>query len=152
MSKHPYPPSGFQNKGADANFQHRSYTSWGRTRSPKNILSSHRAGINANGDGKVLTFGGADASVTCVTENQRFLHVHVSAVTNGGKLTVTGLMYAAGSNEMTLKTVHGDAAELAAAGTLLIDLSGIDRVKFTVTDTDGNDAGTCTFHAACSTF
>ena len=53
----------------------RRNTSWGRTRSPKNILSHHRAGINADGDGKVLTFGGASASVICVTENQRFLHV-----------------------------------------------------------------------------
>jgi len=128
-----------------------THQSWGRTRSPKNILSPHRAGIDANGTGKTLTFGGT-ATVTCTTENQRFLHVHASAVADGGKLTVTGLMYAAGSSEMTLRTVHDGAAELTATGTLLIDLSGIDRVKFTVTDTNGGDAGTCTFFAACSTF
>ena len=137
-----------------ANADHVRFTSWGRTRSPKNILSGHRAGINANGDGQPLDLNGATdtpASVTCVTENQRFLHVHATDVTNGGTLTVTGLMYAAGANEMTLKTVHDGAATLTAPGTLLIDLAGIDRVKFTLTDAGGTDA-TCTFFAACSTF
>ena len=57
-----------------------NFKSWGRTRSPKNILSQHRAGIDASGTGKTLTVGGT-ATVTCVTENQRFLHVVCSGVT-----------------------------------------------------------------------
>ena len=143
--------AGFNNTPPASEFRRSS--SWGRTRSPKNILSQHRAGIDASGTGKTLTAGNVNtATVICTTENQRFLHVHASGLTEGGKLTVTGLMYAAGLNEMTLKTVHNGAAELTAAGTLLIDLAGIDRVKFTVTDTDAGNAGTCTFFAACSTF
>lgn len=140
------------NRVTDRTQTHR-HQSWGRTRSPKNILSTHRAGINAAGDGQSLDLiaDNNPASVTCITENQRFLHVHATAVAGGGTLTVTGLMYAAGANEMTLKTIHDGAATLTAAGTLLIDLAGIDRVKFTLTDSAGTDA-TCTFYAACSTF
>ena len=47
----------------------KNYTSWGRTRSPKNILSSHRAGTNANGDGLAVN---TDTSDPFTTENQRF--------------------------------------------------------------------------------
>lgn len=141
-----------------ANADHVRFTSWGRTRSPKNILSGHRAGINANGDGQPLDLNDASAtpaSVTCATENQRFLHVVLSAAADTPKLTVTGLMYAAGSTEMSLRTVHNGAAELTAANqAIIIDISGIDRVKFTLTDNGGDDGtdATCTFFAACSTF
>ena len=144
--------AGFNNKPPASEF-HR-HQSWGRTRSPKNILSHHRAGINANGDGQTLTVGGT-ATVTCTTENQRFLHVVCSAKSGGGgagdaKLTVTGLMYAAGNASMALRTVHDKDCEIdAVGGTLLIDISGIDRVVFTATGTDAHDI---TFHAACSTF
>ena len=128
-----------------------NFKSWGRTRSPKNILSQHRAGIDASGTGKTLTVGGT-ATVTCVTENQRFLHVVCSGVTGASAptLTVTGLMYAAGSTSMALRTVHNQACTLDDAGeTLLIDISGIDRVVFTAT---GDADDTITFFAACSTF
>lgn len=135
--------------------EYRSNNSWGRTRSPKNILSTHRAGIDASGTGKTLTVGGT-ATVTCITENQRFLHVVCTGRSNGlgaggdTVLTVTGLMYAAGSSTMALRTVHNQACTLDAAGeTLIIDISGIDRVVFTATGTADNDI---TFFAACSTF
>jgi hypothetical protein len=59
-------------------------------------------------------------------------------------------MYAAGSTSMALRTVHNQACTLDAAGeTLIIDISGIDRVVFTAT---GDNADTITFFAACSTF
>jgi hypothetical protein len=128
-----------------------THQSWGRTRSPKNILSEHRAGIDASGTGQTLTVGGT-ATVTCITENQRFLHVVCSATTGASPptLTVTGLMYAAGSTSMALRTVHNQACTLDAAGeTLIIDISGIDRVVFTAT---GDADDTITFFAACSTF
>ena len=54
------------------------FSSWGRTRSPKNILSEHRAGTNAAGAALVLTTAGGAQTFT--TENQRFLHVVVTAV------------------------------------------------------------------------
>ena len=131
-----------------------THQSWGRTRSPKNILSEHRAGIDSSGTGKTLTVGGT-ATVTCVTENQRFLHVVQSATHNAGggatpTLTVTGLMYAAGNTTMALRSVHNQDPVLDANGeTLIIDISGIDRVVFTVTG-DADDS--VTFFAACSTF
>jgi hypothetical protein len=131
--------------------EYRSNNSWGRTRSPKNILSTHRAGIDASGTGKTLTVGGT-ATVTCITENQRFLHVVCSATTgvSAPTLTVTGLMYAAGNTSMALRTVHNQACTLDAAGeTLIIDISGIDRVVFTAT---GDGADSITFFAACTTF
>ena len=147
--------AGFNNDAPASEF-HR-HQSWGRTRSPKNILSNHRAGINANGDGRTLTVAGDIVTVTCVTENQRFLHVVCSAKSDDGGLaggdavlTVTGLMYAAGSTSMALRTVHNQACTLDAAGeALIIDISGIDRVVFTVTGTDDHNI---TFYAACSTF
>lgn len=132
-----------------------THRSWGRTRSPKNILSEHRAGIDSSGTGKTLTVGGT-ATVTCVTENQRFLHVVCTGRSDGSGdagdtvLTVTGLMYAAGSSTMALRTVHNQACTLDAAGeALIIDISGIDRVVFTATGTNAHDI---TFFAACSTF
>ena len=144
--------AGFNNTPPASEF-HR-HSSWGRTRSPKNILSNHRAGVDAAGTGKTLTVGGT-ATVTCITENQRFLHVVCSAKSGGGGagdavLTVTGLMYAAGNASRALRTVHNQACTLDAAGeALIIDISGIDRVVFTVT---GSNAHNITFFAACSTF
>jgi hypothetical protein len=129
-----------------------THQSWGRTRSPKNILSTHRAGIDAAGTGKTVVVG---TPLTCITENQRFLHVVQSANNNaaGGAtptLTITGLMYAAGDTTMALRSVHNQDPVLNANGeTLIIDISGIDRVVFTVTG-DADDS--VTFFAACSTF
>ena len=145
--------AGFDNTPPASEFH--THRSWGRTRSPKNILSIHRAGTDASGTGKTLAVG-ATATVTCITENQRFLHVVCTGRSDGSDgvgdtvLTVTGLMYAAGNSTMALKTVHNQACTLDAAGeALIIDISGIDRVVFTAT---GSDAHDITFFAGASTF
>ena len=42
-----------------------THQSWGRTRSPKNILSRHRAGVDALGTAQEIVHDGA--AVDCVT-------------------------------------------------------------------------------------
>ena len=143
--------SGFNNVPPASEF--RRPTSWGRTRSPKNILSTHRAGTDADGAKKVLTTAGGAESF--LTENQRYLHVIVTAV-NGATLKIEGEMYAAATyangvptafEAIPLKDTSGASMASVTAGRYLIEIGGMDRVKFT------SVGGTsCTFYAACSTF
>ena len=143
--------SGYNNEPPASEF--RRYTSWGRTRSPKNILSSHRAGTNAVGAAKRL----ADAvPESFITENQRYLHVVVTAVGAGATLTVEGEMYAAATynaqgnpsafEAIPLKDTSGTPMTGLGEGRSLIEIGGMDRVKFTA------DGGTVDIYAACSTF
>lgn len=131
------------------------FSSWGRTRSPKNILSAHRAGTNAAGAALVLTTAGGAQTFT--TENQRFLHVVVTEV-DGATLKIEGEMFAACTysgtplapntfSPIALKDVNGNAMSGVSAGSYLIEIAGVDKIRFT------SVAGTsCTFYAACSTF
>ena len=147
--------SGFNNTPPAS--EYRRHTSWGRTRSPKNILSSHRSGVDANGTAKTLA---AAATIVVNTENQRYLHVWVTAVANGAnKLKVHGNAFAAATasqGDGVLDTFH-DIPLTSTAGTdmstagqglgyYLIEIGGIDKIKFT------GVAGNVSFYAACSTF
>ena len=100
------------------------HTSWGRTRSPKNIMSSHRAGINAAGDEHV-NIPADDFSDECTTENQRFLHITHLAVGGAGTLEVWGYMHATG--------VWAKVGASITTGTSLqhsiVEIAGIDKVK-----------------------
>ena len=135
------------------------FQSWGRTRSPKNILSSHRSGVDANGTPKELT--AAAAPIVVDTENQRYLHVWVTDDTadNDGRLKVHGHAWAASSasgNDGDLDTFHDIPLTSTAGvdmstdgqgeGYYLIEIGGIDKIKFDA------DADTVKFYAACSTF
>ena len=111
------------------------YTSWGRTRSPKNILSGHRAGIDAAGT--VLTCN-TSTSDPYVTENQRYLIVHLKTYNTSFK--VEGYMHASGE-WADLKS----GPTINAAGIWVVEISGIDKVRFTT-------GGATTLYAACSTF
>ena len=117
--------------------EYRRPTSWGRTRSPKNILSSHRAGIDAAGAPKTLN----NDSVTCITENQRFLWVEVTSANNTATIEVVGIMHAGSSAGTLLQTI-----DASAVGFHKIEIAGIDKVKFT------GSSHANTFYAACSTF
>ena len=120
----------------------RRNTSWGRTRTPKNILSTHRAGINAAGGGLTITAG--NTSDLFNTENQRFLFVEIQAEGNGNEvLTVKGKMHA-GSG--TAQLIPGQPT-MNAVGLYKIDLLGIDQVSFTCTG-----GASMTIFAACCTF
>ena len=135
------------------------YSSWGRTRSPKNILSSHRSGVDASGTAKTLPDG---QSIVVDTENQRYLHVWVTDDTgdHDGRLKVHGNAWAAshdnGAGDGVLDTFHDIPLTSTAAadmstngqpiGYYLIEIGGIDKIKFTA------DVDTVKFYAACSTF
>ena len=152
------PGKGFQHTPAESEI--RRYSSWGRTRSPKNILSIHRSGINAAGAPKEL-LNGADA-ISCITENQRYLHVVVTSATSNSTLKIEGEMYAAARDTdadgkldtfeaIPLTDTQGTAMNSAGPGHYLIEIGGIDRIKFSPVGAaaEGNKV---VFYAACSTF
>lgn len=127
--------TGFNNTPPASEFH--SHRTWGRTRSPKNILSKHRAGTDAAGTPKTLN----SASITCTTENQRFLWVEVTSAVAASTIQVIGIMHAGSTTGALLQTIDS-----SAAGLHKIEIAGIDKIKFT----GSNHANT--FFAACSTF
>ena len=137
------------------------YTSWGRTRRPKNI-----AGV----DGTAITLESApttSATAGYRTENQRFLHVWIDANSGSDTIQIYAFNYAVGkwaklmvplgapassSGNMDAKTVSNSyvLALLTSSTTesqYIFDIAGIDRVAFVQ---DGSN--TVTVYAACSTF
>ena len=130
--------AGFNNTPTPASEFHR-HSSWGRTRTPKNILSSHRKGINAAGDGLAVN---NTTSAEYKTENQRFLYIEISAIA-GGSVVVNGKMTAGSGTARVLTTPN--LPTMSAVGLYKIDISGVDEVSFTT----GNNV---TLYAACSTF
>ena len=113
----------------------KTHGSWGRTRSPKNILSSYRAGTNADGD--PLTCNNT-TSAAFKTENQRFLTVHVKTYNTSFK--VQGYMHASGE----WADIKGGPT-INAVGVWTVEINGIDQVRFVT-------GGNTTLFAACSTF
>ncbi len=116
-----------------------THSSWGRTRTPKNILSLHRAGTNAAGAGLAVN---NTTSAAYKTENQRFLYIEISAI-DGGAVVVNAKMTAGSGTARTLTTP--DLPTMNAVGIYKIDISGVDEVSFTTTNN-------VTLFAACSTF
>ena len=110
-------------------------TSWGRTRSPKNILSGHRKGTNAAGDGLDVN---SATSAAFTTENQRYLIVQLTVYNTS--FTVQGYMHASGAwaDIKASPTING-------VGIWTVEISGIDQVRFVT-------GGNTTLFAACSTF
>lgn len=113
----------------------RNHTSWGRTRSPKNILSSHRAGTNAAGAGLAVN---STTSAAFTTENQRFLTLVITTYNTSFK--VQGYMHAAGE----WADIKGSPT-INAAGLWVVEINGVDQVRFVT-------GGNTTLFAACSTF
>jgi len=148
--------SGFNNTPPASEF--RGHSSWGRTRSPKNILSIHRAGTNSDKD--PLTVPTADPSAATdgyATENQRFLHVNV--LETGGANTADFSIWVHshacprwyklyvndGSGGLQLASEQIGAA---GKGHFIFEISGIDRVY--IQESAGN--GALSAFLACSTF
>ena len=119
-------------------------TSWGRTRSPKNIINSdHTTPVSVTLTG---TDGAPDKeSAVYVTENQRFLHLqHI----RNAACTIQVQAYLHASGQWA---DFGDAITVNAARThTVLEISGVDKVKFIVKGLA--DTKTCTIFAACSTF
>jgi len=118
-----------------------THQSWGRTRSPKNILSPHRKGTDGT-NGLVVAQGTTSALFN--TENQRFLFVEISVRAGGDEsITVNGKMHA-GSG--TARPIPGQPT-MNAVGLYKIDLLGIDQVSFSCAGTTSATifAAGCTF-------
>tara|TARA_A200000159_G_scaffold126415_2_gene121715 strand:+ start:3366 stop:3758 length:393 start_codon:yes stop_codon:yes gene_type:complete len=128
--------TGFNNTPPASEFH--KHSSWGRTRTPKNILSTHRAGIDASGGAKPLN--GATSDVY-ITENQRYLWVEVTSAAGGATIQVIGIMHAGSTAGSLLQTI-----DASSQGLHKIEIAGIDKVKFI------GSAHANTFYAACSTF
>ena len=130
------------------------YTSWGRTRRPKNI-----AGI----DGTAVTLESVpttSATAGYRTENQRFLHVWIDSTGSTDSAVIYAFNYATAKWGKLMVPVNGAAttfdaayvaAEIEGSATeqyFIIDIAGADRVAFVQ---DG-ETDTFTIYAACSTF
>lgn len=120
------------------------YSSWGRTRSPKNIINSdHTTPVSVTLLG---TDGAPDKeSAEYVTENQRFLHLqHIR--TGACTIQVQAYLHASGQ-----WADFGSAITVNAGRThTVLEIFGVDKIKFVVKGLA--DTKTCTIFAACSTF
>ena len=144
------------------NTDYTRYSSWGRTRQPKNLN-----GASSTAQVTVGTGVGTETAVPSTvshghaTENQRFLHVLIkdAARTNGTGIVIWAYSHAFGTWGK-LTQANGTAAEIktasTAAETHVFEISGVDRVYFqSATVSGGNDAwsnGNDQLFAACSTF
>jgi len=133
------------------------YTSWGRTRRPKNI---------AGADGTAVSLESAptdSATAGYKTENQRFLHLNVDCDGSSDSLFVYAFTYASGvwgklmvpsgikngaDTTFDLAYVPVEIEGNTTAQHLVIDIAGVDRLAFVQ---DGT-TDTFTVYAACSTF
>jgi len=130
------------------------YTSWGRTRRPKNIAGTDGTAI------ALETAPTTSATAGYRTENQRYLHINIAANGTTDSVIVYGFNYAAAKWGILMVPVNGAATTLntayvaaeieghATRKNFVIDIAGIDRVAFV---RDGN-TDTFTIYAACSTF
>ena len=155
--------------------QIRSWTSWGRTRGPKNIAGPPGTAVKleANTNNLRASYSddvpGAYKEVGYLTENQRYLHVLVTdANASGapGAITIFGYCHAferwfeipqdqlaSANSAATAASVQAGNSGRAEADQVPSDreyrvyhIVGIDRVAFVGDDDESN------VYAACSTF
>ena len=143
--------AGFHNTPPANEF--RNYNSWGRTRSPKNILSSHRDGTDGSGTAlAVPTAAASGGDAGYQTENQKFLHVNVTA-TGAATFKIFAFSYACPRwtplyvNDGSGGLIEASEALNGASGHFIYNIEGIDRVY--IRQTGG--AGSATAYLACST-
>tara|TARA_S200000501_G_scaffold366714_1_gene401979 strand:+ start:159 stop:593 length:435 start_codon:yes stop_codon:yes gene_type:complete len=132
------------------------YSSWGRTRQPKNLAGKHATSAKtAIGDGSDK--GNLPTLVThgLKTENQRFLHLTLKDNADGLTIKLYAYSHASGLWGEFIPAGGGTTtATIAASGKTIhkvFNISGVDRVGFVITSgtwDDTNDA----FFAAGSTF
>ena len=137
-------------------------TSWGRTRSPKNLTGTRTGAVTVLAhDATPVTTGissntpANDGTTGYATENQRFLFVTVTATANGtpGRdVEIWWYMHAADVWAFK-ETLDVDTLTAGTSKTFQIDINGVDRVAF-VRDADAWPAvdRVPTVVAACSTF
>ena len=138
------------------------YTSWGRTRSPKNLAGANETEIT------LVSVGDLDAATDGYsTENQRFLHVLVTDRHDGANLGVTIYGYNHAFGKWAALNTFGDNGAIAGTAVVVtvadsgtavgsqtaahremvtIEIAGTDRVAFV------GDSDDVKCWAACSTF
>lgn len=149
------------------------YSSWGRTRSPKNLTGTQGGAVTALADTTTLV-GITASTVGYATENQRYLHLLIEE-TNDGSDTNAPVTTAYGYCHAFLRwfelpeTEAGGAGQNTANAAVSVDavnssttpanhvpssreyrvyeIVGIDRVAFV-----NGTAATVNIFAACSTF
>ena len=123
------------------------YTSWGRTRQPKNLAGPHGTEVvTATGNPSGATAGYA-------TENQRYLHLVLDTTTSTNNRTVTVFgWYHAFGVWVPLVDTAGTAVTIAANNAQthkIYEIAGVDRVYFKIDSSlDADDE----MFAAGSTF
>ena len=124
--------AGFDNEPSKQEF--RRYTSWGRTRQPKNLTGAHRGyvlPVAGNTVGDALTTLNADDTAARAargysTENQRYLHITVSASASVSNL----LVYSHATDTWTELIVGGASVAVAETQSEIVEIAGVDRVAF----------------------
>jgi hypothetical protein len=116
------------------------YSSWGRTRQPKNIAGGHKKEIVVHPSGYAALTASADTE-GYPTQNQQYLHVYISGSTSSNKdLDAYGYIYAFGQ-WVPLLDAAGGSVTMQANGTgdhyKVFKLAGCDRIAFK----DPNSAG-----------
>ncbi len=148
--------AGFNNTPSASEFH--KHSSWGRTRSPKNILSQHRAGTNAAGAALAVPTDDPTAVTDgYATENQRFLHVNVLETTTTDTADFSIWVYSHACPRWYKLYVNDGSGGLQPAteqiaaggkGHFIFEISGIDRVYIE----ESAGSGALNAFLACSTF
>ncbi len=137
------------------------YTSWGRTRRPKNIAGADGTAITPTSTSGTAPTTSATAGYR--TENQRYLHLNF--VSNGSSETITiysfnyamgvwGILMVPGGSLHNATTDVDSAFVPATISTsttrknFIFDISGSDRIAIV----RSANSETVTIYAACSTF
>lgn len=133
------------------------YTSYGRTRQPKNVASDHAVYIHGGLSGDVPKADPNNNTPGFVTENQRFLHVYWKAeqTNKTHEITAFGYSHASGAWSLLYDT-SGNQIKLNTANAAvdiyrIFEISGVDKVYFKSTGAD-DLLGTDLLAAAASTF
>lgn len=153
--------AGFDNQPPAS--EYRKYTSYGRTRQPKNVAGAHGTQATVGKVGGNTTDAPTAATDGHSTENQRFLHVLLkdAALANDGLGIVIWAYSHAFGTWGKLTQPNGSAAEIrtqtgALSVAQVFEISGVDRVYFQRAQvgnaTSAFSAGNDELYAACSTF
>lgn len=120
-----------------------TYSSWGRTRQPKNIAGPHKSVLHGNG----TTLPTAEPTLATdghKAENQRFIHILVDNTDNtkNHQLTLWGFSYASGKWGKIYDT-SGSQIEISRVTQALnkyyiFEIAGVDRVYLQDSGGGGN--------------
>lgn len=134
-----------------------TYSSWGRTRQPKNIKGAHKRLLNDADNSLPKNTAPTLETDGYATENQRFLHLLLENELNvqSHALTIWGFSYAAGKwgklYDVSGTQIEFEHINQAIHKYYIFEIAGVDRLYF-------EDTGNADFHdddyiaAALSTF